>query len=69
MANIKINNINPSDSGLLSELTEAELLDIQGGGIFKSLKAIWNFIINPPKPPQPPFPGDTPKPLFPGIIL
>ena len=34
MANIQIADINPSESELLYELTNAEILDINGGGWF-----------------------------------
>ena len=37
MANIQIADINPSESELLYELTDAEILDINGGGWFSRI--------------------------------
>jgi hypothetical protein len=37
MASIQITDLNSSDSGLMYELCEAELLDINGGGWFKKI--------------------------------
>ncbi len=47
MAHIQITDINPAESGILSDLTEAELLGVRGSGLFrwirKVIKAIGEF--------------------------
>ncbi len=40
MARIQITDINPAESGLLADLTETELLGVQGSGIWKLIKEI-----------------------------
>jgi bacteriocin-like protein len=41
MAQIKITDLNPSESGLMEELTDEELMAINGGGI---LSDFWERI-------------------------
>ena len=55
MARIQITDLNPSESGLLYELTDEELLDINGGSLFGrivgaivSLVGIGVSFVNPP---------------------
>ena len=55
MARLQITDLNPSESGLLHELTEEELLDINGGGLFGrifgaivTLVGIGVSFVNPP---------------------
>ncbi len=50
MARIQITDINPSETGMLADLTEAELLGVQGSGLWTLIKkvgsAVGEFIID-----------------------